>query len=149
MSEATHDGNPAEGAGETAAPTHELHGDNFQDGRDAQEEANKEASPGDDAGQSKNDGSKAPEYGVKSDDRSDAGQADVQERMDEAEAKGYFGETPDPTPNENYTLQTPPDAPTPETDEELARSVGDFGRFSGRGALDRAGRPIAERNAKQ
>lgn len=34
----------------------------------------------------------------------DAGQAEVQAKFDEAEAKGYFGETPDSTPNENYTL---------------------------------------------
>jgi hypothetical protein len=45
----------------------------------------------------------------------DAGQAEVQAMFDEAAEKGYFGYTPDETPNENYTLQTPPDAPTPET----------------------------------
>jgi hypothetical protein len=45
----------------------------------------------------------------------DAGQAEVQAIFDEAAEKGYFGYTPDETPNENYTLQTPPDAPTPET----------------------------------
>lgn len=33
--------------------------------------------------------------------------------------KGYFGSVPDPTPNENYSLQTPQDAPTPETDDKL------------------------------
>lgn len=34
----------------------------------------------------------------------DAGQAEVQAKFDEAEEKGYFGSTPDDTPNENYTL---------------------------------------------
>lgn len=44
----------------------------------------------------------------------DAGQAEVQQRVDEAEKKGYEGHVPDETPNENYSLQTPQDAPTPE-----------------------------------
>lgn len=47
----------------------------------------------------------------------DAGQAEVQARFDEANAKGYFGETPDKTPNENYTLAgVTSGKPTPETD---------------------------------
>ena len=36
---------------------------------------------------------------------------------EEAQEKGYMGWVPDPTPNENYGLQTPQDAPTPETDQ--------------------------------
>lgn len=45
----------------------------------------------------------------------DAGQAEVQKRFDEAEAKGYFGHTPDETPNENYTLAgVTAGKPTPE-----------------------------------
>ena len=47
----------------------------------------------------------------------DAGQAEVQARFDEAEAKGYFGESPDKTPPENYTLKgVTSGKPTPETD---------------------------------
>jgi hypothetical protein len=40
---------------------------------------------------------------------------DVQAWFDEAAAKGYFGNTPDGTPNENYTLAgVTKGAPTPE-----------------------------------
>lgn len=47
----------------------------------------------------------------------DAGQAEVQAKSDEATEKGYFGELPDETPFENYTLQgVTSGAPTPETD---------------------------------
>lgn len=51
---------------------------------------------------------------TQSSSQTDAGQAEVQEKFDEAAEKGYFGTAPDATPNENYSLQTPPDAPTPE-----------------------------------
>jgi hypothetical protein len=45
----------------------------------------------------------------------DAGQAEVQAKFDEANEKGYFGHTPDETPNENYTLKgVTSDKPTPE-----------------------------------
>jgi hypothetical protein len=45
----------------------------------------------------------------------DVGQAEVAEAFDEAAEKGYFGETPDDTPNENYTLKgVVADKPTPE-----------------------------------
>lgn len=51
----------------------------------------------------------------------DVGQDQVQQAFDEAAEKGYFGVTPDPTPNENYTLQGAGSGkPTPETDEGLA-----------------------------
>ena len=51
----------------------------------------------------------------------DVGQKEVQDRFDEANEKGYFGVTPDPTPNENYTLQGQGKGlPTPETDDGLA-----------------------------
>ncbi len=53
----------------------------------------------------------------------DAGQKELQEVFDEAAEKGYFGTTPDPTPNENYSLQTPLDAPVPETDAAAARAA--------------------------
>lgn len=43
---------------------------------------------------------------------------DVQAQFDEAAERGYFGLEVDPTPRENYTLQTPPDAPVPENDEK-------------------------------
>jgi hypothetical protein len=47
----------------------------------------------------------------------DAGQDEVQAKFDEAAAKGYFGTTPDATPNENYTLKgVTSGKPTPETE---------------------------------
>lgn len=52
----------------------------------------------------------------------DAGQAEVQAKMDEVEAQGFEGERVDQTPRENYTLQTPQDAPTPETTERVAQA---------------------------
>ncbi len=60
----------------------------------------------------------------KSSSTDDAGQAEVQANFDEAAEKGYFGYSPDPTPRENYSLQTPQDAPTPETDAKLAEQTG-------------------------
>lgn len=54
----------------------------------------------------------------------DAGQKEVQENMDEINEKGYLGEVPDPTPNENYTVEgVTQGKPTPETDSELANEV--------------------------
>lgn len=51
------------------------------------------------------------------DRKGDAGEAEVQARFDEANEKGYFGETPDETPNEHYTLQgVTSGKPTPETE---------------------------------
>ena len=45
----------------------------------------------------------------------DLGQDEVQARFDEAAEKGYFGNTPDETPNENYTLAgVTSGKPTPE-----------------------------------
>lgn len=42
--------------------------------------------------------------------------ANVQKAVDEAEAKGYIGTTPDDTPNENYTVAgVLAGKPTPET----------------------------------
>lgn len=35
----------------------------------------------------------------------DLGAAEVQAKVDEAEARGYYGEKVDPEPNESYTLQ--------------------------------------------
>ena len=49
--------------------------------------------------------------------------ADSKHLDQEALEKGYFGYSPDPTPRENYTLRTPSDAPTPETDKELAEKA--------------------------
>lgn len=47
----------------------------------------------------------------------DSGAAEIQARFDKANAKGYFGETPDATPNENYTLAgVTSGKPTPETE---------------------------------
>lgn len=45
----------------------------------------------------------------------DSASAVAQEKFDEANAKGYFGHTPDETPNENYTLAgVTSGKPTPE-----------------------------------
>ena len=47
----------------------------------------------------------------------EVGADEVQAKFNEAEKKGYFGETPDETPRENYTLQgVGKKLPTPETD---------------------------------
>lgn len=44
---------------------------------------------------------------------------DVDEKMNEAADKGYFGYSPDPTPPENYTLQgVTSGKPTPETERK-------------------------------
>lgn len=51
---------------------------------------------------------------------------DLQKAADDAVEKGYYGDKVDPTPNEHYSLETGPDAPTPETDEKAAREA--YGR---------------------
>lgn len=49
------------------------------------------------------------------------GNAEVQKETDEAEAQGFRGVSPDPTPRENYTVAgVTAGKPTPETDEKLA-----------------------------
>jgi hypothetical protein len=54
----------------------------------------------------------------------DSGEAEVQAKVDEAEAKGYFGQEVDKTPRENYTLEgVIAGAPTPETDPEQRLAV--------------------------
>lgn len=54
--------------------------------------------------------------------KQESGEDQVQKAFDEANEKGYFGYSPDETPRENYTLQTPPDAPTPETEAAKQRA---------------------------
>jgi hypothetical protein len=50
-----------------------------------------------------------------------AGNEQVQEKVDDETERGYRGTTPDPTPNENYTVAgVTAGKPTPETDEKLA-----------------------------
>jgi hypothetical protein len=44
----------------------------------------------------------------------EVGADQVQSFFDEAAEKGYFGYSPDETPRENYSLQTPEDAYVPE-----------------------------------
>jgi hypothetical protein len=52
------------------------------------------------------------------------GNAEVQKATDEAEAQGYRGVSPDPTPRENYTVAgVTAGKPTPETDEKLAEKA--------------------------
>lgn len=49
---------------------------------------------------------------------------DLPQRVEEAQAKGYFGSVPDPTPNEAYTLSgVTSGAATPETDEQAAEDA--------------------------
>lgn len=48
---------------------------------------------------------------------------DVQAQFDAAADQGYFGREVDPTPQENYTVQTPPDAPVPENDEKARQAA--------------------------
>lgn len=50
----------------------------------------------------------------------DLGRAEAQELSDVATEQGFIGVKVDPTPNENYSLQTGPEAPTPETDVDAA-----------------------------
>lgn len=58
--------------------------------------------------------------GLPSADR-DAGAAQMQDMVDAAEAKGYIGVSPDPTPRENYSVKgVTSGKPTPETDPEMA-----------------------------
>lgn len=53
------------------------------------------------------------------------GGKEVQARMDEEQAKGYHGYTPDSTPNENYTVAgVTSGAPTPENNPQAAAEVG-------------------------
>lgn len=55
------------------------------------------------------------------DKKKDAGDAEVQDKMDEETAQGYSGTAIDPTPNENYTVAgVTKGKPTPESDPELA-----------------------------
>ncbi len=50
--------------------------------------------------------------------------AEVQERKDAEDEKGYIGEVPDPTPNHAYTLAgVTAGEPTPETDEGAFRAA--------------------------
>ncbi len=53
----------------------------------------------------------------------EVGADQVQAAFDEANERGYFGESPDKTPRENYSLQgVGKGLPTPETDpDRLAR----------------------------
>lgn len=53
--------------------------------------------------------------------KDDSGEAEVQAKVDEAEAQGFFGTAVDPTPRENYTLEgVTSGKPTPETDDKAA-----------------------------
>ena len=64
----------------------------------------------------------------------DSGQAEVQAAFDEANDRGYFGVTTDPTPDENYTLRgQAKGARTPETDAALADKVAAHQRKLARG----------------
>lgn len=59
--------------------------------------------------------------------KADTSSAEVQQQVDEDEARGFRGVEVDPTPNENYTVAgVTSGAPTPETDDgaaEVARKA--------------------------
>lgn len=56
--------------------------------------------------------------------KDDAGQAEVQETVDQENDQGFVGVTTDPTPNENYTVAgVTAGKPTPETDPKQAAKV--------------------------
>jgi hypothetical protein len=55
--------------------------------------------------------------------KGNGGADQVQAAMDEEQERGYRGTVADPTPNENYSLQTPQDAPVPETDRAAKDAV--------------------------
>lgn len=49
----------------------------------------------------------------------DKASQEIQKKVDEAEEKGYFGVSPDPTPRSHYTVAgVLAGLPTPETDEQ-------------------------------
>lgn len=60
--------------------------------------------------------------------------------LEEAQEVGFLGVEVDPTPDENYSLQTPSDAPTPETDpgahatarDAAGIGLGKFGKTGGK-----------------
>jgi hypothetical protein len=47
--------------------------------------------------------------------KDDAGQAEAQKLVDQAEDKGYIGQKVDPLPNSAHSLESGPDAPTSRT----------------------------------
>jgi len=71
---------------------------------------------------------------------------------EEAAERGYAGFEVDPTPNENYSLETPQDAPTPETDasakaDAAARKVELYDAMSGKEAPVEAAPAKASRSS--
>lgn len=53
--------------------------------------------------------------------KDDAGEAEVQKKVDEENAQGFVGTEADPTPDHAYTVDGRiADEPTPETDEKAA-----------------------------
>jgi hypothetical protein len=44
--------------------------------------------------------------------KADAGQAEVQDAFTEAQKKGFFGESPSPIPNKEYSLESGPESPS-------------------------------------
>lgn len=60
----------------------------------------------------------------KTDDTNDTpGNPEVQAQADDAAEKGYIGTSPDPFPNEAYSLKTGPDSPTAaETADALRKA---------------------------
>lgn len=52
----------------------------------------------------------------------DAGAAELQAIWDDATAKGYFGITNDPNPNEAYSLASGPDSPSAASNTPAAQA---------------------------
>lgn len=56
----------------------------------------------------------------------DSGEAEVQAKVDEENEQGFRGTAVDPTPRDNYTVSgVTSGAPTPETDDEAAKTARD------------------------
>lgn len=62
----------------------------------------------------------------KSNDGETVNTEEVQAKANEAEEKGYIGTTPDPFPNEAYSLKSGPDSPSAaEVREALLKGTAD------------------------
>jgi hypothetical protein len=55
---------------------------------------------------------------------------ELQKRVDEAEAQGFYGIEVDPTPNAEYSMQKPDSWKVPEADPKAAAKAGSS-RFQG------------------
>jgi hypothetical protein len=56
--------------------------------------------------------------------KTDAGEAEVQKKVDAAEEKGFIGEEVDPIDNDRYSIKTGPDSPTAEEQRQAVKENG-------------------------